>query len=127
MELSKKIGEMEYDGLISGLNPPVQVGGGTIVKLGEAATYKRGTVLGFKEGSPDKLYIMDNSTEITPSCILCDDTEIGTEDDVTVPVYTAGCFDPEKVITKEAYQLTAGDLDNLRMRGIVCKAAAPAM
>lgn len=127
MELSNKIGEMEYDGLISGLNPAVQVDGGMIVKLEEAVTYKRGTVLGFKEGSPDKLYIMDSSSEITPSCILCDDTEVGTEDDVTVPVYTAGCFNPDKITTKESYELSAGDLDNLRMRGIVFKAAAPAM
>ena len=36
-ELRQKLGSMEYDGLITGLNPPVRVDGGTIAKL-EAAT-----------------------------------------------------------------------------------------
>lgn len=124
--LSAKIGEMEFDGLITSINPASVVGGGTIVKVNEEpATYKRGTVLGFKSGEEDgKLYIMADGDEITPSCILCDDVEVGIDEDVTVPVYIAGCFDPEKVITKDQYKLDAGDLDNLRMRGIVFKAAS---
>ena len=127
--LSAKIGEMEFDGLITGIYPPPSVSGGVIAKAsGEAVTYKRGTVLGFKAGEEDgKLYIMADGDEITPSCILCDDIEVDTKDDVTVPVYIAGCFDPEKVITKDEYALKAADLDNLRMRGIVLKAASAAV
>ena len=36
--LSKKLGDMEYDGLVSGREPHVNVGGGVIEKLGTAAT-----------------------------------------------------------------------------------------
>ena len=32
-ELSKKIGDMEFDGLVTDLTPPVQVRGGTITKV----------------------------------------------------------------------------------------------
>ena len=48
-ELRNKLGEMEYDGLVAGLNPPVRVDGGTIGKLTEAAVLKRGTLLGKAE------------------------------------------------------------------------------
>ena len=128
-ELSKKVGEMEYDGLISGLFPKTLVGGGTIAKLeGAGETYKRGTVLGFKSAANDgKLYIMADGGDLTPSAVLCDDIEVGTDADVTTAVYIAGCFNPAKLITKEDYALTAGDLDNLRMRGIITKAAVPVL
>lgn len=42
-------------------------------------------------------------------------------------MYTAGCFDPGKVIVADEYTITEGDLDALRMRDIVFKAAAPAV
>ncbi len=45
-ELRNKLGSMEYDGLITGLNPPVRVDGGTIAKLEAPAVLKRGTLLG---------------------------------------------------------------------------------
>lgn len=40
--MSKTIGNMEYDGLITDLTPAVQIGGGLIRKLDKAATIKRG-------------------------------------------------------------------------------------
>jgi len=49
-ELHRKLGEMEYDGLITGLNPPARVTGGTITKLSAAAELKRGTLLGKDSG-----------------------------------------------------------------------------
>ena len=49
-ELRNKLGSMEYDGLITGLNPPVRVDGGTIAKLEAPAVLKRGTLLGKGEG-----------------------------------------------------------------------------
>ena len=48
-ELRQKLGSMEYDGLITGLNPPVRVDGGTIAKLEAATVLKRGTLLGKSE------------------------------------------------------------------------------
>lgn len=43
--LSRKVDTMEFDGLISGLTPPVKVTGAKIRRLAEAATLVRGTVL----------------------------------------------------------------------------------
>ena len=123
-ELHRKLGEMEYDGLLTGLNPPVHVGGGTIAKPSEAAVLKRGTLLG--KDSSGMLSVYDGST--TPHGILCDDIEIGEDDDAEIPVviYTAGCFDPEKVAVAEGYTLTEEDKDKLRTYSIIFKAASPA-
>ena len=129
MELGKKLGEMAYDGLITNLTPPVQVFGGTICKLSAEATYPRGTLLA-KSTKDGKLYILGTTAAsgdtLTPDCILCDETVVSTAEDVPAAVYTAGCFDPEKVTVAEEYTLTEADKDKLRERGIVYKAASPA-
>ena len=67
----------------------------------------------------------ENET-LTPDCILCDDIDVGTAADEKVAVYTAGCFDIGKVTVSASYTITESDKDNLRMRGIVFKAAAAA-
>lgn len=122
-ELGRKLGEMEYDGLITDLTPKPQVRGGTIAKLEASAVLKRGTLLGKGE---DGLLTVYGGTG-TPDCILCDDTEVGTTEDVRAATYTAGCFDPEKLTVASGYTITEGDKDNLRMRNIVFKTAAPAI
>ena len=121
-ELRNKLGSMEYDGLITGLNPPTRVDGGTIAKLAAPATLKRGTLLG--KADSGLLSIYDGTG--TPDCILCDDTEVGTAEDVPVDVYVAGCFDPEKVTVGDGYTITQADKDKLRTYSIVFKAATPA-
>ena len=121
-ELRQKLGSMEYDGLITGLNPPTRVDGGTIAKLAAPATLKRGTLLG--KADSGLLSIYDGTG--TPDCILCDDTEVGTAEDVPVDVYVAGCFDPEKVTVGDGYTITQADKDKLRTYSIVFKAATPA-
>ena len=121
-ELRQKLGSMEYDGLITGLNPPTRVDGGTIAKLAAPATLKRGTLLG--KADSGLLSIYDGTG--TPDCILCDDTKVGTADDVPVDVYVAGCFDPEKVTAGDGYTITQADKDKLRTYSIVFKAATPA-
>ena len=121
-ELRQKLGSMEYDGLITGLNPPVRVDGGTIAKLEAPAVLKRGTLLGKGE---DGLLTVYGGTG-TPDCILCDDTEVGTAEDVPVDVYAAGCFDPEKVTVAEGYTITQADKDKLRAYSIIFKAASAA-
>ena len=63
---------------------------------------------------------------LTPDCVLCDDVTVGTDADEKVAVYTAGCFDPDKVSVAASYSITETDKDNLRMRGIVFKDAAAA-
>lgn len=123
-ELSKKLGEMAFDSLITGLTPAVQVGGGTIAKLAAAAVFPRGALLGKADGT-GLLSLYDGTT--TPDCILCDETSVGTESDETVAVYTGGCFDPEKLTAAAGYTLTEADKDKLRERGIVLKAASAAL
>lgn len=120
-ELSKKIGELEYDGLISGLNPACRVTGGTIAKAAENTTILRGSVLGRAEDT-GLLSLYDGTT--IPVFILCEDTEVGTDEDVNVAVFEAGCFDPNKVHVAAAYELTAEDKDTLRKYNIVFKAKA---
>ena len=121
-ELSKKIGDMEFDGLVTDLTPHIQVSGGVIAKGAALTTYKRGTVLGMSEGGTLSIYYGTG----TPNCILCDDTDVGTEEDANVTVYISGCCNPNKVTLADSYELTADDIDQLRMRGIIFKAATPA-
>ena len=89
IELSKKIGEMEYDDLFAGLTPPAQTGGVTIRKFGTAGTLKRGTLLGVS--STDGKCVIYVTTAgggetITPTGVLCDDVDVGTAADVVAVV-----------------------------------------
>lgn len=122
-ELGRKVGEMNYDGLISGLNPAVRVTGGVIAAGAEERTYVRGTVFA-RSKTTNKLYVIGTETEeeLVPDCVLCDDVTVGTEDE-TVAVYAAGCFNTNKITVAEGYTMTADDLDQLRMRSIVFVAA----
>ena len=128
--LSKKLGEMNFDGLFTDVVPAVQVRGGTIRKLSAEATLKRGTILAKSGGTAGdgKLVVLGSTAAsnetLTPDCVLCDDVTVGTGADEKVTVYTAGCFDPDKVAAAAEYVITDADKDNLRMRGIVFKAAA---
>ena len=49
--LSKKLGEMDFDGLLTDIKPAPEVRGGTIRKLSAAATLKRGTILAKSSGT----------------------------------------------------------------------------
>lgn len=134
-ELRQKLGSMEYDGLITGLNPPTRVEGGTIARLSTATVYKRGTLLA-RSAKDGLLHILgeeppapasgETKDTYAPDCILCDDTEVGTAEDVPVDVYAAGCFDLEKVTVAEDYTITQADKDKLRAYSIIFKAATPA-
>lgn len=129
INLSEKLGEMTFDGLITDIKPAPEVRGGVIRKLSAAATLKRGTILA-KSSGDGKLVVLGSKAKenetLTPDCILCDDIDVGTAADEKVAVYTAGCFDIGKVTVSASYIITEGDKDNLRMRGIVFKAAAAA-
>ena len=62
-----------------------------------------------------------------PDCILCDDVEVGTSADVTVPVYIAGCFDPDKLTVGTGASIDETAKDILRKKGIILKAAYAAL
>ena len=124
--LNRKVGEMNYDGLITDLNPPVQVDGRSIAMLPAEMSFPRGTV--FARSIVDhKLYVLGSvpvaGDELVPDCILCDDTDVGVVCDVSVAVYTAGCFDPDKLSVAGGYKISEADMDGLRVRNIVFKAA----
>lgn len=115
---------MNFDGLFTDVVPAVQVRGGIIRKqTTSAVTLKRGTILAKSYGTAGdgKLVILGstaaNNETLTPDCVLCDDVEVGTAADENVAVYTAGCFDPDKVTVAESYTISQTDKDNLRMRG----------
>lgn len=132
-ELSKSLGSMEYDGLIADINPKLVVSGGTIRKLGTAGTIKRGTILAKSSGTAgdNKLVVLGTAAAsnevLTAYCILCDDVDVGTADEVTVPVYLAGCFNLNKCVTINDHTITEAEKDALRNGGIFFKAAAPAL
>ena len=69
----------------------------------------------------------ENPAANEPDCILCDDVTVGTSDDVTVPVYIAGCFDPGKLTLAEGATISAAAKDVLRIKGILLKAASAAV
>ena len=128
--LYKKLGEMDFDGLISDITPKTEVRAKKIRKLGTAETLKRGTILAMSSGTAGdgKLVILGTTAAtnetLTPDCILTDDIEVGTANDVVTTVYTAGCFDSGKITVKSGYTMTAADYDALRKYGIVFKAAS---
>lgn len=132
-ELNKRLGSMDYDGLIADIYPKLVVSGGTIRKLAEAATIKRGSILAKSSGTSGdgKLVVLGTAATgdevLTANCILCDDVDVGTADDVTAPVYLMGCFNSNKVTVADSYAMTEADKDALRNGGIVFKAAAPAL
>ena len=118
---------MNYDGLISGTEPAPFVAAGTLRTLGTAATYARGTILAKSSGlaGDEKLVILgttaDTSETLTAYAILAEDTEIGTSADVNAPVYTQGCFDPDKLTVDTGYTITEDDKDALRNGGVFLK------
>ena len=118
--LFRKVGEMNYDGLISDITPQTDVRGGIIAALETETVLKRGTVLA--KNADGKLIVL-GSGEGTAHSILCDNTTVGVSD-VDTAVYTAGCFDFDKVIVADDYTMTAEDLDTLRKYGIVFKNAS---
>ena len=101
-ELSKKLGEVEVDGLVTAIDPHIVIGAGVIRKA-SSGTLKltRGTVLAKSTGTAgdNKLVVLGTAASgdtetLTANCILCDDVEVGTAADATVAVYLAGCFNP---------------------------------
>ncbi len=118
-ELSRKLGEMEFDGLITDMTPAVEVRSGTIAAQTEETTFVRGTIVTLEEDGT--LAVLGSGTG-TPTGILTDDVTVGTED-TNVTIYTAGCFDPNKVTVADGYTLSDDDKDTLRKYGIVFRAA----
>ena len=55
-----------------------------------------------------------------------DDITVGKDEDVIATVYTAGCFNTNKITVADGYTMTDEDYNNLRKYDIVFKAASAA-
>ena len=124
--LSKKLGEMNFDGLFTDVVPAVQVRGGVIRKqTTSAVTLKRGTILAKSYGTAGdgKLVILGSTATtnetLTANCILAEDVEVGTTADVTVLAYRTGHFARNKLAVASGYTLKATDEEELRKAGIL--------
>ena len=104
--LSEKLGEVEYDGLIAGVNPKKRVGPGVIAGPEAETTFVRGTVFA-KSAKDGKLHILGTEASggdtLTADCILIEDVTMKASMDETVAVYLAGCFNPDKLTVKDSY------------------------
>ena len=125
INLSEKLGEMTFDGLITDIKPAPEVRGGVIRKLSAAATLKRGTILAKSSGTAGdgKLVILGSTATtnetLTANCILAEDVEVGTTADVTVLAYRTGHFARSKLAVASGYTLKATDEEELRKAGIL--------
>ena len=61
--LSNKVGDMDFDGLVTGINPAVIVGGGSLKRLAAEATIKRGTILA--KGADGNLIVLGSDVDST--------------------------------------------------------------
>ena len=72
INLSEKLGEMTFDGLITDIKPAPEVRGGVIRKLSAAATLKRGTILAKSSGTAgDGKLVVLGSTRPGPPTASC--------------------------------------------------------
>lgn len=108
--------EITTDGLIYGLNPPVEAFFVTIRALEAEKVLPRGTVLALS--ATDSKMVMLGSEEAPANCVLCDDTTVGTED-VKAMAYRQGHFTVEKLTVADGYTMTAADKEKLREVGIL--------
>lgn len=123
--LDENLGSVGYDGLIVANEPVADVFTVTIRKEAAAATYKRGTVLALSAGTADdgKLVILGSTATtnetLTANCILAEDVEVGTAEDVTALAYRTGHFARNKLAVASGYTLKATDEEELRKAGIL--------
>ena len=137
--LNEKVEDVRFDGLFTDIQPAALTRARTIRKLSAETVLARGTLMAIDEAD-QKLVVLgtvlgteggtegdtEGDTEedvLTPDCVLADDVTVGTEEDVNVVAYISGCFDPDRITVAEGYELTAADIDALRVRNILFKNA----
>lgn len=70
-------------------------------------------------GTKNVVVSYETEAQNVPSMILADDTDVGTDNDVTAVAYRSGNFNPAAVITADSYTLTDEDYDVLRKYNII--------
>ena len=117
---------MNYDNLVADAWPPKDVVSVTIRKEASAkATLKRGTVLALSTGTGGDgtcvilgTAAVQNET-LTAGYVLCEDTEVGTDANVTALAYRTGHFNRDALIVASEYTLKNTDEEALRNGGIL--------
>ena len=124
-DLHEKIGEVSFEKLFAGMDPPALVARGTIRKLDAEATLTRGTLMAKSSGEAGdgKLVVMGTEAaeneKLSADCVLTDDIKVGTDSDENTTVYVSGCFNESALTVANDYELTEDDRDTLRMKGIL--------
>ena len=125
-ELLKKLGETTSDDLFADTFPSQRVDVRTIRKQSaDSLVIKRGTLMAMSSTDSKLVPLGTTAAEgetLTPDCILCDDTVVGTED-VTATVYASGCFNANRITIVNDHTITAAEKDTLRKYDIILKAA----
>jgi len=128
-DLHEKLGVMEQENLLAGLEPHALTKAGVIRKLGTAGTLKRGTLLAKSSGSAGdgKLVIFGTTPAtnetLTADCVLVRDIDVGTANDENALVFITGNFNEDALILASGASLTEADRDALRIRGIILGAS----
>lgn len=116
--LNKKVGSMEYDGLIVDNTPVADV---VSVSLASGnGEIKRGTVVSGTPGA-DFSPIAANATTAQSLYIIADDVDTGAESGAAVnsTAYRTGHFNRNALIVGTGYTLTDSDEELLRKGGIL--------
>lgn len=127
--LYRKVDELEYDNLITGISPDPEIEVVEMLQLAAETKYKKGTLLGIHtaDASAGKCVILGTvaggGENIVPAYILAEDCTVSATADTPVSAYRSGCFAPEQVIVDDGYTLTDADIDALRTRNIVFKSS----
>ncbi len=121
-DLVRNIGTVSQDNLIAKTEPAAFTFGVVIRKSDAETILRRGTILA-KSSTDDKFVVLGTAAAsdetLTPSCILADDVEVGTEADATGVAYRSGNFNRDAVIVKSGITLTAAHEDELRKVDII--------
>lgn len=96
----------------------VKVGGSPVTVTSYDASTGKVKLASAPASGTNNVVVYFNDEVLTPDCILCDDTEIGTAADVNAAVFTSGSFNIEALTVKDGYTMTEADKDKLRERGI---------
>lgn len=107
----EKIGEFSPDNLIASIHTKQHVASGTFAS--GSGVIKRGTVVSLADGN----FSVYAGAGKTPFGILCDDVD-ATAEDVVAEVYITGHFNRNALIVAGGYELTADDIEKLRLGGI---------
>lgn len=118
-ELLNKVGTLEQDNLIAHIEPRAHTMAVSIAA--GAGNLVRGSVLARNPSGDFVLYGTKSGNSVIgePSAVLTVDVDASGESAVAGVAYRTGCFNRDKLIFADEYEMTAADEDTLRKYGII--------